>query len=112
MKTTIGIEKNSKMKTKYFNTTNVSGDQLREFVEKATKQELKIFRLFKEHTTLNPTEIMRLKPDILRGSLSRSLANLTKQGHLVKLDKMVIGSQGRLEHYWQLPQNYIQAKLF
>ena len=100
------------MATKYYNTTNVSGSQLEDYEQKATAQEIELLALFLAHKTLSPSEIMELKPNMLRGSLSRALSNMTEENILIKTDKKKISKHGRPEHIWMLAGQPKQLNLF
>ena len=39
-------------------------------------------------------------------SIRRSITSLTKDGHLVKTDKTVMGNWGMREHLWQINTNH------
>jgi hypothetical protein len=87
----------------YYNTTNVSGDLLLEFEDKAQTQEQAILNEFKKHPEYSPADLFYLfigKYPIT--SIRRSLTNLTNEGKLIKTGFKRKGLFGRMEYVWKL----------
>jgi hypothetical protein len=86
----------------YYNTTDETGSDLKEFNEKNIKLETRITKLFMERMEWQPSEIynylMRVYPIT---SIRRALSDMTKEGKLTKTERMNAGMFGRREHVWR-----------
>ena len=88
----------------YYNTTNESGEQLKEYKEKSLSQNEKITRFFIQRKGQNftPSEILSrcFSPLTPLTSIRRSMSNLTKEGYLKQIDLKRMGIYGRKENCW------------
>ena len=83
----------------YFNTTNSTGANLKQFEQKAQSQEEIIKGIFKKNTTtgLTAVEVMYKFPEkrVPLTSIRRAMTNLTEEGFLVKTQLKREGLFGR-----------------
>jgi len=89
----------------YYNTTRVTGAQLRQYIESAKGQEAETLKFFLRHSSelLTPEDVNRLVlPTAPRHSISRVMRNLTRAGFLEKTIHQTYGEYGRPIHYWRL----------
>lgn len=95
------------MSSTYYNTTNLSGTELKEAVAKAAKQELSIFLIFL-HTRkpFTASEITRLTEKAGKQwplwSNRRAITNLKTDKELVMLSEKKMGPMGKPEHLYQI----------
>lgn len=97
----------------YYNTTNLTQDQLREAQSLASRQDTQVFNLFYEHSDLEYTsheveDILQVYP---RSSIVRSINTLTNMDLLEKTNNQVIGKYGKLVYTWKLKQKHDQLSL-
>lgn len=91
----------------YYNTTHLSGQELKRAIEQAKKQEDAVMLLF-ENTgrEYSPSQVMKLMVkagwDCPITSWRRAITNLTKSGRLRQTSEQVIGMYGRPEFKWSL----------
>jgi hypothetical protein len=89
----------------YYNTTNLSGPDLKKAIDKAKTQDEKVLLIFKntEKRHLSPSQVwVKFKNSPPITSIRRSINTLTKKGYLEKLDILVEGFYGRPEHVWRI----------
>lgn len=103
--------------TTFYNTTNETTANLREYKAKAQKQDDAILEWFRDHPFDNfpPHVICKRVFDsrVPKTSIHRSLSNLTDSGLLIKTETMVVGEYGRLQHTWRLKHTHAyQTELF
>ena len=91
----------------YYNTTRISGEELKEAVKSARKQDDAILLIYlNTRLQYSPWQIHQLM--IKAGwkhpitSSRRSITNLTKSGHLIQTSDKVVGEYGRLEYQWKI----------
>lgn len=88
----------------YFNTTNLTGQDLMYSLNMAKNQNDKILMFFRKHRALSfsPSEVHReiFTESVPITSVRRSITNLTKANDLIKTDKKVMGVYGKLEYTW------------
>lgn len=89
----------------YYNTTNLSGDELKEKEKKVSTQEQAILKLFqrnpgKDFTPSEVLAILELQCPIT--SVRRAITNLTMQGELTRLNKKRMGDYGMNTYCWKL----------
>lgn len=93
------------MKT-FFNSTNETGEQLKEFTEKAESQHEKVLRFFKANPGRNytPFDVHKAVFDdtVPITSTRRSLTVLTNKHLLIRLDTKQIEEYGRSNYCWTL----------
>lgn len=89
----------------YFNTTSLTGDDLRHAIRQADKQDdaiLAIYRAAKR--PLSPSEVWAECESAGKRwpltSIRRSITTLTNAGALARLDEQRVGAYGRPEHRW------------
>lgn len=92
--------------TTYYNTTNATGQTLKEYIEKAGNQEEEILSVYRRYALPMPANVVRsaLKragKDYPVSSITRGIRNLTKAGKLIKLNQKVTGPYGRAVHVWK-----------
>ena len=100
----------------YYNTLSETGSDLKQSIKQTEKQDEVIYNYFLKNPYKNftPFEVMRgagFNP-MQKFSVARSINTLTKQGKLIKLDKMRMGEMGKKNHVWTLKVDYIQKELF
>ena len=89
----------------HFNTTQESGQKLKEFKQKAERQEDVVHRIFKkQRRQLTASEVLRLYPEkgVLLGSIRRALSNLKNENILELTNIKREGLHGRPEKAYQL----------
>ena len=100
----------------FFNTTNETGQRLKEYKHKAKKQDTVVLELYKQSLELTPSKVWieykRQTGEVLTPitSIRRSISNLTAAGKLVKqpkpADQATYEAQksqhGRFEYSWRL----------
>ena len=100
----------------YFNTTNLSGPELRSAQSSAKSQEAEIAEVFRvTGYSMTPSQVhWRMWPTRAPiTSIRRAMSNLTLRGVLVKLDAMRMGPLGKKEHYWEYARSApTQTSLF
>ena len=90
----------------YYNTTHVEGDQLSEYIAKASDQESLVFEFFYQNgdTYFTPEHVQKyVLPGAPLTSSRRAVTNLCSRGHILKSVKQGIGMYGRPVHYWYRP---------
>ena len=95
----------------YFNTTNLSGEDLKESIAGAFKQEEIIISLYKRHGSLSPSDVLKLldfKYPIT--SVRRAITNLTTKHYLIKTEVQKKGLYGKAEYIWALPEQDINEE--
>lgn len=94
------------MSDNYYNTTGVTGDELKEKNLIAGKQADKIYKYFKKiNKPMTPSDVhLNLFDESTPlTSVRRSISNLTnRDGLLSKTDNQKIGIYGSNEHFWEL----------
>jgi hypothetical protein len=87
----------------YFNTTNLTGEHLKEAAEKCLSQDKRIMAFFaKKKKSYTPFEIQKVcLPNAPITSVRRSLTNLTSDGLLIKTIEKNIGNYGRPNYKWR-----------
>jgi hypothetical protein len=95
----------------YFNTTNLSKEDLKESIANAFKQEELIVNLYKRYGSLSPSDVLKLldfKYPIT--SVRRAITTLTKKHLLIKTEVQKKGLYGKLEYIWALPEQDVNEK--
>ncbi len=92
---------------KFYNTINLSGEELRQAVANARKQEHGIFLIYiNTRKPFTASEITQLTEKAgLRYPLwsnRRAITNLMNQNHLVKLNQQKMGPMGKPEYQYQI----------
>lgn len=104
------------MSDSYFNTTNETGETLKEYEEKCRGQEAIVLEFFKSRTGFRytPFDVLNLRFDSNTPitSVRRAITNLTKRGLLVKTEKKVKAQYGKENYLWQYNNKREQIKLF
>ena len=104
----------------YYNTNRISSEQLNLYNRQAESQEEQIFSIFWEcePKPFTPSEIMnelnfrRTKEEqhpYPITSIRRAMTDLTKDGKLVKMNKVTVGPYGKSEHYWKLSDSALNS---
>jgi len=91
----------------YYNTTNITGESLKQAWTNAVSQEDKIIVLLMKYpeTAFTPFEVLnRVFPDenVPVTSVRRALTNLTDDGKIIKTDCQRKGKYGKLCYCWKL----------
>lgn len=94
----------------YFNTNNLFGETLQQAEVKTSTQDEMVYETFKKlNMPMGPSMVYKYlvnKGQITAKtpitSLRRSITSLTKEGRLIKTDKLVMGNLGQREHQWRL----------
>lgn len=100
----------------YYNTTNETGNDLKESRSKASTQDNDILEYFKKNEECSPSQVwkeLREKELDRDGvttmpltSVRRSITNLTKKGYLEKTTNKRKGIYGKPEYIWKLHALY------
>lgn len=102
----------------YYNTVQTAGAELREYRQKAQRQEERILHWFKtsDQFFYTPSEIHLIVFDrsVPLTSVRRAMTNLSTELKLVKSTKKRKGPFGRMEFCWRInrPGEPIQSRLF
>jgi len=96
----------------YYNTNRETGSTLSLSWGKADKQENMILEIFsdKMRHTLNGLAPHQVRDQLVQRygkrypltSIRRAISNLTDNGKLMKLERMVMGNYGKKVHTWRL----------
>lgn len=95
----------NRLRDSFYNTTNETGEDLKEHRERAISQEEAIESLYRSHPdrAIGPWQVEKLiEGEWPITSIRRAITNLTKRGVLVKTDHKRRGRHGRPEYMWQL----------
>lgn len=97
----------------FYNTTSEMGNKLKEYRQKASKQDYEILRIFtenhKEYTSHDIEDKLKVYP---RSSVVRSMNTLENEGIIFKTANKVMGKYGRLVHTYRLSGENGQNNLF
>ena len=98
----------------FYNTTNETGDKLKEYREKASQQDREVLDLFKNNSwkAWNSHEIEKKLGKYPRSSIVRSMNTLEREGIIYKTANKVMGKYGRLVHTYRLSGDNGQNNLF
>lgn len=89
----------------YYNTNHLQGNELKEAVINAKKQEDAIYLIYK-HTgnRFSPSQVLRLMEKAGKNwpitSIRRAITNLEQQRKLIKTGEMITGLFGKPENKW------------
>ena len=89
----------------YYNTTTLSGRELRQYETAAAGQESDVLALFQTYPDrdFSPDDVhQRVLQDAPITSVRRAMTNLTTRGLLVKTERKTLGRYGRPAHLWRL----------
>jgi hypothetical protein len=91
----------------YYNTTTLTGIDLKKEVKNARSQDKIILAFFKTNSPLSPSQVYRNRFHIGLGdvpitSIRRSITNLTNDGYLIKTGIQREGIYGKFENVWKL----------
>jgi hypothetical protein len=95
------------LKQVFYNTTNLSGNDLSESVADAQKQQKLVETFFRKYPNqkFTPFEVHKaLNINAPITSIRRAITNLTNEGILVKTDEKRIGQYGKPNYTWTLKQ--------
>ena len=93
----------------FFNTTNETGQALKDCRRAVNKQEKEVLKAYRQFDALlnspcAPSEIHNLLSQYPITSIRRAITNLTDAGYLRKTPVKIISPWGRREHCWELEQ--------
>lgn len=99
----------------FYNSINLMGVELETAKAKCTRQEYRIFQLFKTGSAYTPFEIQEIYqkqyPEIPITSIRRAITNLESRGFLKKTETMKAERYGKPNHKWVINQSiYKQAE--
>ena len=89
----------------YYNTTNLSGDDLKAKEKKVSTQEKAILKLFQRNPAkdFTPSEVLAiLELQCPITSVRRAITNLTIAGELTRTNKKRMGDYGMNTYCWRL----------
>lgn len=93
----------------FFNTINLSGNELTVAKDNCNKQEQRILGIMKIGQPMTPFEVQlfynSLYDEIPITSVRRAITCLTKKGYLAKKDEMKIEMYGTKNHCWEKIKN-------
>jgi len=103
----------------FYNTIDLTGQELEKAKAATLKQEELISAIYKKNSNkyISPSQIF----DVIETyyglnwpltSIRRAITNLTDETALIKLPSMVYGIYGKPEHQWKFNSITVQAKLF
>jgi len=100
----------------YYNTTHLTGFELKESRRKANTQEDRILTFFEKNAdkAFSPEEIQTycMMANRPLTSVRRAITNLTKEGYLRKTPHMKPGNYSKPVHTWQFKQSTPQEELW
>lgn len=105
-------------KVMYYNTTHLSGDQLKEITDKVKGQDSIILSTMKRIKHASPCDVWEMfksHPVLSRyqiTSIRRSFNTLTEEGHLIKTNVIKDGAFGRPVHVWKMKEQQGQIEMF
>lgn len=99
----------------FYNSINLQGADLETAKAKCTRQEYRIFQIFKTGNAYTPFEIQEIYqkqyPEIPITSIRRAITNLESRGFLKKTETMKAERYGKPNHKWVINQSiYKQAE--
>lgn len=89
----------------HYNTTALTGDDLKQARVKAGGQKEKILKFFQSHphTSFTPAQVhLHFGQQMVLNSVRRSITDLTTEGYLDKLGERRIGLYGKDNFTWKL----------
>lgn len=103
----------------FYNTIDLTGQELQKAKAETLKQEELIATIFKRNSdkAISPSQILQVVNSHYGlnwpiTSIRRAITNLTDKDTLVKLKTIENGIYGKPEHQWKFNSVTIQAKLF
>jgi len=100
----------------FYNTTHLTGFELKESRRKANTQEDRILHFFERNkgNRYTPEEIQTYCQMATRPltSVRRAITNLTKEGYLRKTKTMKLGMYGKQVHTWEYSFGQNQGEIF
>ena len=103
----------------FYNTIDLTGQELEKAKAQTLKQEELIAAIFKKNCTkeISPSQILEITNrhyglNWPLTSIRRAITNLTEENTLVKLKTMKEGIYGKPEHTWKFNLKVIQQDLF
>lgn len=103
----------SQQELTFHNSVPLSGQELEDATEKASRQKDRILLFFMSHpnSTFTPSEVSEaLFIPMLLTSVRRSITDLTKEGRLIKCDvsESRKGAYGTLNRVWRYKSDYVK----
>lgn len=100
----------------FYNSINLMGVELETAQIKCTRQEYRIFQIFKSGNAYTPFEIQEIYqrqfPEVPITSIRRAITNLESKGVLKKTQTMKAERYGKPNHKWVINQsNFKQSKM-
>ena len=87
----------------FYNTTNETGDILKEYRRKAMSQDELVLEFYKQGGLWSPSQVQeKVLPNAPLTSVRRSITNLTTIGKLVKTVVKMKGIYDRPEYCWRI----------
>lgn len=91
----------------HYNTTNLTDPALTVRTQKNNRQRDIVLGFFQRHTELDPARCHNLYQVYYNmftpiTSIRRAISDLTKEGLLIKTDRMVKGMYGEKNHVWRI----------
>lgn len=87
----------------FYNTTNETGETLKEYRSKAKTQDELILEFYKRGGFWSPSQVQEnVLPNAPLTSVRRSISNLTADGYLLKTIVKVKGIYDRPEYCWRI----------
>jgi hypothetical protein len=90
----------------YYNTTNKTGEDLKQSNAKTDTQEQRILAIFQLYKVLSPFEVEAIYNRSFRQvpitSIRRGITNLSNQGKLIKTNRKTTGRYGEKNHLWEI----------
>jgi predicted transcriptional regulator len=98
----------------YYNTVSETGNKLKEYKAKASRQDWEVLKIFtnnagREYTSHQVEDILEVYP---RSSVVRSMNTLENEGLISKTARKVTGKYGRAVHTYRVANEVGQSSLF
>jgi hypothetical protein len=96
------------MKLDFFNTTNESGQLLRDSLEKSQKQGERVLHIFRMYDcrAMTPATVHAVYENIYSKtpitSIRRAMTDLTTKGYLIKTNEKALGCFGANNYKWRM----------
>lgn len=100
----------------FYNSINLQGTDIETAKVKCTRQEYRIFQIFKTGMAYTPFEIQELYqkqyPEVPITSIRRAITNLESRGFLKKTESMKAERYGKPNHKWVINQSIFKQSEF
>ena len=92
----------------YYNTLGIADRQLRDAIEKTTKQEKIVLLLFEAKKEMTPCECHAMYVHVVKNtpltSIRRAITDLTTKGSLIQTGSKRLGIYGKDNYVWKIKE--------